>query len=73
MKSTTLFLMLVLAAFASRQSQTAVNNIKGNMTTTTVNFLQSLSTGQKQKAHLHLMKRIFSMPLWDRRDTAFIF
>jgi hypothetical protein len=50
MKPTTLLLMSMLAAFASCQSQTAVNNTKGNMTTAAVNFLQSLSASQKQKA-----------------------
>ena len=49
MKLTTLLFMLLLADFASCQSQTAINT-KGNMTTAAVNFLQSLSSSQKQKA-----------------------
>lgn len=46
MKRTSLLAILVFAVSASGQSQTAVNQ---NMTTAATNFLQSLSTDQKQK------------------------
>jgi hypothetical protein len=50
MKPITLLFMLLLADYASCEAQTAVNNTNQNMTTAAVNFLQSLSASQKQKA-----------------------
>jgi hypothetical protein len=52
MKPTTLLFIIMLADYTSCQSQTTVNNINMNMTTAAVNFLQSLSASQKQKAQL---------------------
>jgi len=52
MKPTTLLFIIMLADYTSCQSQTTVNNTNMNMTTAAVNFLQSLSASQKQKAQL---------------------
>src|SRR5215203_3982647 len=50
MKPTTLLFIVMLADYTSCQAQTAVKNAKENMTTAAVNFLQSLSAIQIQKA-----------------------
>jgi Skp family chaperone for outer membrane proteins len=49
MKSTTLILMLILAAFASCQSQTAVNNTKGIKATAAVNFYKRFQPVKNKK------------------------